>query len=46
VSLDPTDELAAIQDNLAGLPLTGQALYDDKKVGDTLLGQFGRFVHV
>lgn len=46
VSLDPTDELAAIQDNLAGLPLTGQALYDDKKVGDTLLGQFGRFVHI
>ena len=46
VSLDPTDELAAIQDNLGGLPMTGNALYDDKKVSDTLLGQFGRFVHI
>lgn len=44
VSLDPLAELALISDELAKFPLSGAALYDDTKVGDAILGQFGRVV--
>ena len=44
VSLDPLSELALIGDNLTKLTLSGAALYDDLKVGDAVLGQFGRVV--
>jgi len=44
VSLDPLAELALISDDLAKLTLSGAALYDASKVGDAILGQFGRVV--
>jgi hypothetical protein len=44
--LDPTSLLAAINDEFGNLPIAGKALYDDTKVSDTYLGQFGRFVHI
>jgi len=44
--LDPLSELGVIQDDYAGLPLAGSALYDSTKASDTYLGQFGRFVHI
>lgn len=46
VSLDPTSLLAVINDEFGRLPISAEALYDDTKVADTLLGQFGRFVHI
>lgn len=46
VLLDPLKELASISDDLAKLDISGSALYDDTKVADTYLGQFGRFVHI
>lgn len=46
VLLDPLSELALIQDDFGRLPLAGAALYDDTKVADAYLGQFGRFVHI
>jgi len=46
VLLDPLAELALIGDDLGALNLSGSVLYDDKKVSDTYLGQFGRFVHI
>lgn len=45
-ALSPLTELALINDELAVLDMSGSVLYDDTKVGDTLLGQFGRIVMV
>lgn len=44
VSLDPLSELALIGDALTKMSLSGAALYDDLKVGNSTLGQFGRVV--
>lgn len=44
VSFDPLAELMLISDDLTKMTLTGGALYDDTKVGDNQLGQFGRIV--
>jgi hypothetical protein len=44
VSLNPLSEMGLISDELAKFPLSGQVLYDDSKVGDVILGQFGRVV--
>lgn len=44
--LDPLSELAVIQDDYGTLPLAGSALYDDTKLADAYLGQFGRFVQI
>jgi hypothetical protein len=46
VLLDPLKELALISDDIGALNLSGSVLYDDKKVSDSYLGQFGRFVHI
>jgi hypothetical protein len=46
VRLDPLAELALITDDFGGLALAGSALFDDTKVADAYLGQFGRFVHI
>jgi len=46
VLLDPLSEMALINDDFAGLPLAGSALYDETKLSDAYLGQFGRFVHI
>ena len=46
VLLDPLKELAVISDDIGSLNLSGSVLYDDTKVADSYLGQFGRFVHI
>ncbi|SFM67254.1 hypothetical protein [Nitrosomonas communis] len=44
VTLDPLNELVLISDDVTKLTLSGAALFDDTKVGNTILGQFGRVV--
>jgi len=46
VLFDPLKELASISDDLGALDLSGSALYDATRVADTVLGQFGQFIHV
>lgn len=44
VSVDPLGELPLISEDMSKMEMTGGALYDDTRVADTTLGQFGRFV--
>lgn len=41
---NPLNELSLIGEEIARMQLEGSALYDETKVGDSLLGQFGRVV--
>lgn len=42
--LDPLKELALINDDFAGLSISGSALYDDTKTNDAVLGLFGHYL--
>lgn len=44
VSIQPTKDLSLISDDLQRFDLAGRVLADNTKVGDTVLGQFGRII--
>ena len=44
VSFDPLSGMDLIGSDALKMPMRGSALYDDLKVGDAVLGQFGRVV--
>ncbi len=46
VQLDPAREFSLIGDEVAQFEMNGTPLYDETKVGNAVLGQFGRVVHI